>query len=112
MRCSAALFLAVICLGCSPRIEEARARQLQAQGRALLDDIDRLEERLLVDQARVRFWEEMRARHESVTAIACTGQDRHAEEMARYLEIQQVKREALARRNRVAAVPRLEPRSN
>jgi hypothetical protein len=38
---------------------------------------------------RVRFWEDMRNRHESVSAIACTSQDAHAVAMAEYLQREQ-----------------------
>jgi hypothetical protein len=53
-----------------------------AERRNLELTLDGLEDRLIVNQSRVRFWREMRDRHESVTAIACASQGEHAEEMA------------------------------
>jgi hypothetical protein len=53
-----------------------------AEKRNLEATFDRLEDRLLVNQARVRFWREMRDRHESVAAIACASLEEHAMEMA------------------------------
>ncbi len=37
---------------------------------------------MVAGQARVRFWREMRQRHQSVTAVACRNLDSHAESMA------------------------------
>ncbi len=106
MRWSAAFACAAILLaacGGSPAEARLRRSRVVAEGRALVEKVDALEERLLADQARVRFWKELRARHESVSAIACTDLSRHAEGMARYAEEQQEKRDARARKNRVAA---------
>jgi hypothetical protein len=78
--------------------------------RALDAQLEDLQARLLVSQARVRFWTEMRSRHESVTAVACTTQGRHAEAIAHFGEQQRVKTAALTKKNRlaVATVPREE----
>ncbi len=70
--------------GCAPRDGELRRRRLAAETRFLAESLDRLEDRLMVNQSRVRFWQEMRDRHEGVTALACASQERHAEEMARH----------------------------
>ncbi len=59
-----------------------RARLL-AERRTLEATFDHLEDRLVVNQARVRFWREMRERHEGVTAIACASLEQHAEDIAR-----------------------------
>jgi hypothetical protein len=67
------------------RDAEVRRARLAAERRSLEATLDRLEDRLLVDQARVRFWREMKGRHEGVTAIACASQDQHAAEMAKRL---------------------------
>ena len=54
-----------------------------AQERAALErSLDDLGARLLVGQARVRFWDEMRERHSTVSAVACEVQGRHADAMA------------------------------
>jgi hypothetical protein len=54
----------------------------EAERKNLEATFDRLEDRLLANQARVRFWREMRDRHESVSAIACASLEEHAIEMA------------------------------
>lgn len=90
--------------GCGPRgAADVRRQRADAERRGLEDRLDQLEERLLADQARVRFWQQMRERHESVSAVACVNLDRHAESMAVLDERQREKRDALARKSRVAA---------
>ncbi|GEJ57711.1 hypothetical protein AMYX_24520 [Anaeromyxobacter diazotrophicus] len=81
---------------------EARARW-NAERRALDERLDALEERLLADQARVRFWGEMRERHGNVAAVACSSLAHHAESVAAYEEQQRAKMSELTRRSRVAA---------
>jgi hypothetical protein len=73
---------AVLAAGCAPRDAEVRLARVAAEKRNLEATFDRLEDRLLVNQARVRFWREMRDRHESVAAIACASLEEHATEMA------------------------------
>lgn len=99
------LMLIALCVlgGCGSRALDARRQRWAAEKRGLEDELDRLEERLLTDQARVRFWQEMKARHESISAVACTNLDQHAEGMALFDEHQREKRDAMARKNRVAA---------
>lgn len=82
MRAPTIVLAAVLALACAPRDREIRLQRLAAERRALVATLDHLEDRLVVDQARVRFWREMRERHESVSAIACAVQDEHAQEMA------------------------------
>ena len=77
-----ALALGVLAAGCSPRDAGVRRARLAAERQNLEATFDRLEDRLLVNQARVRLWREMRDRHESVSAIACASQDEHADAMA------------------------------
>lgn len=102
-----AVAMAVIALGCAGRGGrgelETRRQQRAVEARALEDDLDRLEERLLASQARVRLWQEMRARHESVAAVACTNLGAHAESIALLDGKQREKSATLARKNRVAA---------
>jgi hypothetical protein len=90
------------CGGGRDALDVHRARWA-AERRGLEDRLDRLEERLLTDQARVRFWQEMRERHESVTAIACTNLERHVDHIAALDDRQREKRATLARRSRVAS---------
>ncbi len=82
MRAPTIVLAAVLALACAPRDREIRLQRLAAERRALDTTFDHLEDRLVVNQARVRFWQEMRERHESVSAIACAVQDEHADEMA------------------------------
>lgn len=94
--------------GCVPREAEIRRERLAAERRNLEETFDRLEERMVANQARVRFWREMRARHESVSAIACAAQDEHAAEMTARL-FSEERRRVVARRgsldgSRVASV--------
>src|SRR5512138_908201 len=95
--------VAVAAVACTGRaaIDSARQRR-DAERRTMDEQLDRLEERLLADQARVHFWQQMRERHESVSAVACVNLGRHAEGIALLDEKQREKRDALARKNRVA----------
>jgi hypothetical protein len=99
------ILIALLVLGgCGGRsVLEAKRQRWAVERRGLEDSLSTLEERLLADQARVRFWQEMRARHESVTAVACSNLDRHADGMALLGERQHQKLDALARKHRVAA---------
>lgn len=90
------------CGGTPRALVEARARW-EAERRALDEQLDGLEERLLADQARVRFWGEMKERHQSVSAVACSSLAEHAESVAAYEEQQRVRMGELTRRSRVAA---------
>jgi hypothetical protein len=81
-------FLALVAIACAPKSppdREVRLGRLEAEHRALMGQLDDLQARLLVDSERVRFWEEMKGRHESVSAISCASQDSHAKEMAEHL---------------------------
>jgi hypothetical protein len=82
LRAPTIVLAAVLALACAPKDREIRLQRLAAERRALDTTFDHLEDRLVVNQARVRFWREMRERHESVSAIACAVQGEHAEEMA------------------------------
>ncbi len=96
------LFAAVAALACAPKDRDIRLQRLAAERRALDATFDRLEDRLVENQARVAFWQEMRDRHESVSAIACAVQDEHAEQMA----ARALPPEHAVHRTRVAAAPR------
>jgi hypothetical protein len=74
---------AVAGAGCAPRDADVRRARLEAERRNLERTLDTLEDRLLVNQARVRLWKELRERHESVAAVACASLEQHADEMAR-----------------------------
>ena len=74
----------LLAIGCGPRDRAIRLERLAAQKRDMELTLEKLEARLTATQARVRFWEEIRARHESVSAISCASLEEHAEEMARH----------------------------
>jgi len=61
------------------RGEEGRERldELAQEGRELEGAFDRLEERLLVDRAQVDLWQELKVRHQHVSALATTNADDH-----------------------------------
>ena len=101
----AALIAAVLALAACGRDAglEVKRQRWAAERRGLDVTFDQLEERMLSDQARVRFWRDLRERHEGVTAVACANLDRHAEGMAVLQERQQEKLDDLARKHRVAA---------
>ena len=82
---------------------EVRLERLAGEHRALQAQLEDLQARLIVDRERVRFWEEMRDRHASVSAIACTSQDAHAAAMALSLEEEREREAALVGRRRGGA---------
>ncbi len=104
MRTLLLLLAGVLAIACAPRDAELRRQRLAAERRNLYASLERLEERLLATQARVRFWNELKERHESVTAIACVSQEEHADEMAAHgIQRRETPRSSL-HRSRVAAV--------
>jgi hypothetical protein len=101
---SIAAILALVALsGCTGGELEANRRRWAMERRHLEDTLEALEERLIVNQSRVRFWREMKERHEGVTAVACEIQERHADAMASFETRQREAREAKARRSRMAS---------
>ncbi|HZA51672.1 MAG TPA: hypothetical protein VE549_13090 [Myxococcaceae bacterium] len=106
VRASALLvFFAIAAWGCdqsSPSWVE-RLSRLSAQGEDMERAIEDLEERLLGNQARVHLWQEMARRHQRVSAVACENLSGHALEIAKRMDLQQVKRRA--RRGKHSARP-------
>ena len=102
---SLVLFAALAaCRGRGPSARPSPTRPSPAEvGASVGQALDQLEERLLVDQATVRFWREMRGRHESVTAIATVNAERHAGHGAAVEERPRERREPAAKRSRVVA---------
>jgi hypothetical protein len=76
------LVAALVLTACAPKDREVRLARVAAEGRNLEVTLDRLEDRLIASQARVRLWRELRERHESVSAISCASQEEHAVAMA------------------------------
>jgi hypothetical protein len=103
LRAPIIVLAAAAALACAPPDREIRLERLAAERRAIEATFDHLEERLTVNQARVRFWQEMKERHESVSAIACVVQDEHLQDMA--ARLLPPPRSSL-HRARVAAAPR------
>ncbi len=84
MRVAAAAAGALLLVACGDGPErEARRARLEVQREHLEASLDRLEARLLDGQARARGWQELRARHARVSAVACQVNERHAVDMAR-----------------------------
>jgi hypothetical protein len=103
LRVLAVLLFVAVAAGCGPGDAEVRLARAAAERRSLEEMMDHLEDRLIVNQARVRFWREMKARHESVSAIACVSLEEHATEMASRLPPPQRSPSSL-HRARVASV--------
>jgi hypothetical protein len=61
-----------------------------------------LEERLLASQARVRLWEEMRSRHETVAQVACENLGQHARALVAAAERNE-EQDRARKRSRVAS---------
>jgi hypothetical protein len=86
LRATPYLLAATVALAaCGPRDGDARIARARAETRMLGATLDRLEDRLLSGQQRVHLWQELRDRHESVSAIACASQEEHASEMAKHV---------------------------
>jgi hypothetical protein len=85
MRALPIVLAVALAIACAPRDRAVRLERLAAQKRAMDLTLEKLEARLTATQARVRFWEEIRARHESVSAISCASQNEHAEDMAKHV---------------------------
>ncbi|AKU92871.1 hypothetical protein [Vulgatibacter incomptus] len=94
--------------GCkaSARLEEQRAA-LDREQVERMNELERLEARLLETQARTRSWEELGERHHSVVAIACENAASHVEGMERNAARQAEKR-LLQRHQLAEASPTLQ----
>src|SRR5690242_5629877 len=64
------LLAIALAAGCAPRDRAVRLARVAGERKNLEASLEQLEERLLADQSRVRFWREMKDRHESVSAVA------------------------------------------
>ncbi len=84
------LLMLVGSLACSisPAEERARREALAAEGRALELAADAVEARLLAGEARLAVWNELAARRDHVTEVACRVGDAHFQDMARLFEEQ------------------------
>jgi hypothetical protein len=105
-----ALAVAVVALslgaGCIEPPPEAQARleALQAEDAQLDAALDRMEDRLLANQARVHLWKELGERHQKVSAIHCQHADADLAAMLEFQEKQEEKARGLRRSNTMASV--------
>jgi hypothetical protein len=82
VRATPILFATLLLAACGPRDRDVRIARARAETKMLSQSLERIEDRLIANQARVHLWQELKLRHESVTAIACVSQEEHAAEMA------------------------------
>lgn len=92
--------------GLNPAVERQRSR-LELEQQARMETLQRIEARLLDARARSREWEELRNRHEQVSAIACENVAEHVAGMEKLQALQVEKRRRLEA-SRVAQAPRLD----
>lgn len=100
---------AAIALGCQPRPSTPPAATprdpdtgITAELKRLDEALDRVEERLLASQASVGLWDELRDRHEKVSAVTCQNLSGHVAAMQNFTENQREKR-ANRSKNRLAS---------
>src|SRR5687768_11693544 len=71
-----------------PREAVERLEAVKREGEATDARLDVLEERLLGGQAKVQLWRELAARHQQVSAVACSNQSSHLDAMLANLDRQ------------------------
>ena len=104
-----ALGVAVVALslsaGCAepPADAEARLAALEAEGQQMDAALDKVEDRLLTDQARVHLWQELGERHKTVSAIHCHHADANLAAILEHEERQEEKARRLKRSHNVAS---------
>lgn len=96
------------CGGGAPGEAAARRAELEAQGARLAAQLEVLEARLVDGQARVRAWQELRARHQAVSAVARGNAEWRVADMLRAREAEQVLVRAI-RAPRLASAAALDP---
>ena len=99
----AAAALGALASGFTPAPGLAAERERWASEAAQVDaSLAALEDRLLANQARVRLWEEMRSRHQSVSQVACENLGEHARAL-HASSVRTQERDRVARRSRLTA---------
>lgn len=95
----------LLSVGCFGPSDEAKARlaETKASGDALIAKFEGLEDRFLGNQANIKLYDELRERHQSVSAIACANQNEHFAEMVSHLEKTTEKARKLRRSRNVAS---------
>jgi len=77
------LLAGAVVLACAPPADRTiRLERLDAQRRGLEASLENLEARLTANQVRVRYWQEVRARHERESLFASASLDEPANELA------------------------------
>lgn len=91
--------------GCAqpPPDAEARLAELEAEGQKMDEALDKVEERLLGNQARMHLWQELGERHRQVSAVHCKHAHGNVEAIIEHEERQEEKARKLRRRH-VASV--------
>src|SRR4051812_4198177 len=92
--------------GCAepPADTEARRAALEAEGQQLDAAFDTVEDRLLLNQARVHLWQELGERHKQGSAVHCKHAGANLAAMLEHEERQEEKARRLKRRGGVASV--------
>ncbi|HWV39352.1 MAG TPA: hypothetical protein VN033_12860 [Vulgatibacter sp.] len=99
------LLLAGLGAGCVDREMESQRERLALEQRSRMEMLHRIEARLLDAQARSREWEELRRRHERVSAIACENVAQHVASMERNQAWQVEKRRRIQASRVAQALP-------
>jgi hypothetical protein len=92
--------------GCAepPADAEARLAALEAEGQQMDAALDTVEDRLLVNQARMHLWQELGERHKQVSAVHCKHADANLAAILEHEERQEEKARKLKRSHSVASV--------
>jgi hypothetical protein len=92
--------------GCAepPADAEARLAALEAEGQQMDAALDTVEDRLLVNQARMHLWQELGERHKMVSAVHCKHADANLAAILEHEERQEEKARKLKRSHSVASV--------
>lgn len=99
-RCVGLVIACALSLGCGGgpvQSEAERLAEIQREGRELDQAFDKLEDRFLADQARLDLWEELKVRHQHVSAVATANAEAHLVAMVRHAEHQEWKASELRR---------------
>jgi len=86
--------------GCTSSSREAQERLavLEAEGKAMDEVLDSVEERLLGNQAMLQTWQELGRRHRQVTQLHCESSDPHMVAMMNHYKKQEERARQLRRR--------------
>jgi hypothetical protein len=94
------------CMMMPPEDAQERLEALRTEQERMTAALDTVETRLLWSQSQVRFWQEMKWRHQQVSALQCRVSEQHLQGMAQHLEKQEQRARELRRRRQLAASAR------